>query len=83
LVLASRGAYVLAVGRDGQRAKGVVAEIEGGGGSATFRLTSLADLESARDLVEWATLAGDGHVDILVADLIEILASRAVALGRA
>ena len=48
----------------------MVAEIEGGGGSATFRLTLLADLESARDLVERATLAGDGHVDILVADLI-------------
>jgi NAD(P)-dependent dehydrogenase (short-subunit alcohol dehydrogenase family) len=83
LALASRGAHVLVVGRDEQRAKDVVAEIVGSGGSATFRLTSLADLESARDLVEWATLAGDGHVDILVADLIEILASRAVALGRA
>jgi len=26
----------------------------------------LSDLESARDLVEWATEAGDGHVDILI-----------------
>jgi hypothetical protein len=40
----------------------------------------LVDLESARDLVERATLAGGGHVDIPVAGLI--LASRAVALGR-
>jgi Short-chain alcohol dehydrogenase of unknown specificity len=44
----------------------VVAEIEGSGGSATFRLTTLSDLESAQDLVEWATEAGDGHVDILI-----------------
>ena len=44
----------------------MVAEIEGGGGSATFRLTTLSDLESARELVEWATEAGGGHVDILI-----------------
>ncbi len=44
----------------------MVAEIEGSGGSATFRLTTLGDLESARELVEWATEAGDGHVDILI-----------------
>jgi hypothetical protein len=42
----------------------------------------LVGLESARDLVEWATLAGDGRAGILVADLTEIPASRAVALGR-
>src|ERR1700723_4293503 len=61
IALAARGAHVLVVGRDEQRAKGVVAEIEGSGGSATFRLTTLSDLESARDLVEWATEAGGGH----------------------
>ena len=66
VALAARGAHVLIVGRDEQRAKDVVAEIEGSGGSATFRLTSLSDLESAQDLVEWATEAGDGHVDILI-----------------
>ena len=27
---------------------------------------TLGDLESARELVEWATEAGDGHVDILI-----------------
>ena len=59
--LAARGAHVLVVGRNEQRAKDVVAEIEGSGGSATFRLTTLSDLESARDLVEWATEAGDGQ----------------------
>ncbi len=64
--LAARGAHVLVVGRNEQRAKDVVAEIEGSGGSATFRLTTLSDLESARELVEWATEAGDGHVDILI-----------------
>ena len=66
VALASRDAHVLVVGRDEQRAKDVVAEIEGSGGSAAFRLTTLGDLESARDLVEWATEAGDDHVDILI-----------------
>ena len=51
IALAARGARVLVVGRDEQRAKDVVAEIEGSEGSATFRLTTLSDLESARDLV--------------------------------
>jgi NAD(P)-dependent dehydrogenase (short-subunit alcohol dehydrogenase family) len=54
------------VGRNEQRAKDVVAEIEGSGGSAAYRLTTLGDLESARELVQWATEAGDGHVDILI-----------------
>jgi len=66
LALAARGARVPVVGRNEQRAKDVVAEIEGSGSSATYRLTTLSDLESARDLVQWATEAGDGHVDILV-----------------
>ena len=66
IALAARGAHVLVVGRNEQRAKDVVAEIEGSGGSATSRLTTLSDLESARELVEWATEAGDGHVDILI-----------------
>ena len=66
IALAAHGAHVLVVGRNEQRAKDVVAEIEGSGGSATFRLTTLSDLESAQDLVEWATEAGDGHVDILI-----------------
>ena len=66
LALAARGARVLVVGRNEQRAKDVVAEIEGSGGSATFRLTTLSDLESADELVDWATEAGGGHVDILI-----------------
>ena len=66
IALAARGAHVLVVGRNEQRAKDVVAEIEGGGGSAAYRLTTLSDLESALDLVQWATEAGDGHVDILI-----------------
>ena len=41
VALAARGAHVLIVGRDEQRARDVVAEIEGSGGSAAFRLTSL------------------------------------------
>jgi NAD(P)-dependent dehydrogenase (short-subunit alcohol dehydrogenase family) len=66
VALAARGAHVLVVGRNEQRAKDVVAEIEGGGGSATFTLATLDDLESAQGLVGWATEAGDGHVDILI-----------------
>ncbi len=66
IALAARGAHVLVVGRDEQRAKDVVAEIESSGGSATFRLTTLSDVKSAQDLVEWATEAGGGHVDILI-----------------
>ena len=57
---------MLIVGRNEQRAKDVVAEIEDAGGTATFRLTTLVDLTSAQDLAEWATQAGDGHVDILI-----------------
>ena len=66
IALAARGAHVLVVGRNEQRAKDVVAEIEGGGGSAAYRLATLSDLESALDLAGWATEAGDGHVDILI-----------------
>ena len=66
VALAARGPYVLVVGRDEQRAKDVVAEIEASGGSASFRLTTSGDLESVQELVEWATEAGDGHVDILI-----------------
>lgn len=66
VALAALGARVLVVGRDEQRAEQVVAEIEGNGGTATFRLTTLRDLASARDLVEWAADASEGHVDILV-----------------
>ena len=35
VALTARGAHVLVVGRDEQRAKDVVAEIEGSGGSAS------------------------------------------------
>ena len=66
IALAARGAHVLIVGRDEARAKQVVADIEGSGGRASFKLTTLADVDSARDLVEWAVEAGDGHVDILI-----------------
>jgi NAD(P)-dependent dehydrogenase (short-subunit alcohol dehydrogenase family) len=66
VALAARGAHVLVAGRDEQRAADVVAQIEQGGGSAASRLTTLADVASARDLAEWATQAGDGHVDVLV-----------------
>jgi NAD(P)-dependent dehydrogenase (short-subunit alcohol dehydrogenase family) len=66
LALAARGARVLATGRNEQRAAGVVAEIESGGGTAAYRLTALDGVQQARDLAAWAEEAGDGHVDILV-----------------
>jgi NAD(P)-dependent dehydrogenase (short-subunit alcohol dehydrogenase family) len=66
LALAGRGAHVLIVGRNAQRAEEVVAEIEQAGGKATSRLTTLADVESARDLARWAIEVGGGHVDILI-----------------
>src|ERR1700745_1786312 len=66
IALAARGARVLVVGRNEQRAKDVVAEIEGSGGSAAFRLTTLSDLESARGLVEGAPEAGGRHCAILI-----------------
>jgi NAD(P)-dependent dehydrogenase (short-subunit alcohol dehydrogenase family) len=59
-------AHVLVAGRNEQRASDVVAEIEHGGGSAAYRLTTLADVTSARELARWATETGDGHADILV-----------------
>ncbi|MEY9861479.1 NAD(P)-dependent dehydrogenase (short-subunit alcohol dehydrogenase family) [Catenulispora sp. GAS73] len=43
-----------------------MAEIEDSGGRASYRLTTLGDLESAQDLARWAIETGDGHVDILV-----------------
>src|SRR6202040_1150875 len=52
--------------RNDERAEQVVAEIEGNGGRSSFRLTRLSDVESAQDLVEWATEEGNGHVDILI-----------------
>jgi len=66
VALAARGAHVLVTGRSEQRAAAVVTEIEEGGGIATSRLITLADVASARELAKWATQAGGGHIDILV-----------------
>ena len=52
---AARGAHVLVVGRDAERAEQVVAAIDGNGGRASFTLTSPGDLGSVGELVEWAT----------------------------
>ena len=48
IALAARGAHVLVVGRNEQRAQEVVAEIEESGGSASFRLTTLSELNRPR-----------------------------------
>lgn len=84
VALAARGAHVLMVGRNELRTKDVVAEIDaGGGGSATYRLTTLSDLTSAKDLAEWAIEAGDSHVDILVNNAgVALLGPTGCGLGR-
>src|SRR6201994_908014 len=66
IALAARGARVLVVGRNEERAKDVVAEIKGSGGSGRFPLPTLSDLESADELVDGATEAGGRHVAILI-----------------
>jgi NAD(P)-dependent dehydrogenase (short-subunit alcohol dehydrogenase family) len=66
IALAARGAHVLIVGRNEQRAKDVVAEIEDGGGTATFRLTTWSTSLRPRTWPSGPPKAGDGHVDILV-----------------
>ena len=48
IALAARGAQVLIVGRNEQRAKDVVAELEASGGSAKFKLTTLSDRDRLR-----------------------------------
>ncbi len=62
IALAARGAHVPVVGRNEERAKDVVAEIEGSGGSATFRLT-IGGLKSARDLIR--SVAMDARFSLL------------------
>ena len=66
IALAARGAHVLVVGRNEERAEQVVSAIEGSGGRASLKLTSLRDLDSVGALVAWANEAGGGHVDILI-----------------
>jgi len=60
-LLASRGAHVIASGRDSQRGASLVKEIAEAGGSARFVAADLADLESLRRLA-----AAAGAVDVLV-----------------
>jgi NAD(P)-dependent dehydrogenase (short-subunit alcohol dehydrogenase family) len=59
--LAADGFTVIVHGRDAERAKSVIQEIEAGGGSARF---IAADLSSAADVAALAADAGD--VDVLV-----------------
>jgi NAD(P)-dependent dehydrogenase (short-subunit alcohol dehydrogenase family) len=66
VALAARGADVLIVGRNEQRATKVVAATEGQAGNARYHLTTLAEVASAHELAEWANQAIDGRVDILI-----------------
>ncbi|GGP64671.1 SDR family NAD(P)-dependent oxidoreductase [Saccharothrix coeruleofusca] len=61
LLLAGAGAAVVVSGRDAERGKAVVADIEARGGRAEYVQADLADLDSVRELAESA-----GEVDVLV-----------------
>lgn len=65
ILLAERGARVLASGRDADRGDKVVAEIRNAGGTADFLGATLTDARSARELADRATELA-GRVDILV-----------------
>jgi NAD(P)-dependent dehydrogenase (short-subunit alcohol dehydrogenase family) len=60
-LLAEQGAAVIVSGRDAERGKDVVREIETSGGTARFVLAELGDVKSIRALAEAA-----GEVDVLV-----------------
>ncbi|WP_216893765.1 SDR family NAD(P)-dependent oxidoreductase [Nocardia alni] len=65
LELARRGARVAVAGRDAERGKRVVAEIEKLGATGIFIPTELSDAASVRSLAG-ATIAAFGQVDVLV-----------------
>lgn len=60
-LLAGEGAHVIVTGRDAERGEQVVAEIAADGGSASFVVAELSDVEAVRRLAEQASEA-----DILV-----------------
>lgn len=65
--LAARGMHVLVTGRDADRGRAVVAEIEGTGGTATFVAGDLtAPPPALRELAAAWTEALGGRVDVLV-----------------
>jgi NAD(P)-dependent dehydrogenase (short-subunit alcohol dehydrogenase family) len=61
LAFARSGDAVIVVGRDADAGAGVVAEIEGAGGTAEFRAADVGSPEAIRELV-----AATGPVDVLV-----------------
>jgi NAD(P)-dependent dehydrogenase (short-subunit alcohol dehydrogenase family) len=61
VAFAAAGAEVVAVGRDVEAGAALVAEIEGAGGTASFRAVDVASREAIRELV-----AATGPVDVLV-----------------
>jgi NAD(P)-dependent dehydrogenase (short-subunit alcohol dehydrogenase family) len=63
--LAKDGAEVIVHGRDGDRGRGLVAEIEAGGGRARFIAADLADLAEVRSLAE-TVLGSTARLDLLV-----------------
>jgi NAD(P)-dependent dehydrogenase (short-subunit alcohol dehydrogenase family) len=68
VLLAGRGAHVMASGRDSARGDAVVQEIRAAGGKADFVAAELGDAEAVRTLARDAVLLGGGKIDILVND---------------
>ena len=70
--LGQAGARVLVHGRDAERGARVVAEIEAGGGTASFLAADLSSLEEVRRLAG-AVQATVGRLDILINNSVGIL----------
>jgi NAD(P)-dependent dehydrogenase (short-subunit alcohol dehydrogenase family) len=64
--LAQLGIHVLVVGRNGERGKKAVDEIQAAGGRANFISLDLRDAASAREVAKRAVELGEGRVDILI-----------------
>jgi NAD(P)-dependent dehydrogenase (short-subunit alcohol dehydrogenase family) len=64
--LAQLGIHVLVVGRNGERGKKAVDEIQAAGGRADFISLDLRDAASAREVAKRAVELGEGRVDILI-----------------
>lgn len=64
--LAQLGIHVVVVGRNTERGKKTVAELQAMGGKADFISSDLRDAASAREVARKAIKIGNGHVDILI-----------------
>ncbi len=65
ITLAAHGAHVLVVGRNEQRAKDVVAEIEASGGRATFAAISWYNSPEYQQLIDVRSVAMEARFSLL------------------